>query len=342
MYDIRKRFVFIFMIMLIAAATIPGRAQSYKKTGQAGMTFLKIDGNARAAALGGSYVAQNSDVISIFYNPAGLGSMEGAAVSVSQTNWIADIKHNSIAAAYSFGKWGVVGLSLVDMDYGTLHGTTVSFSSSQSFGFEYEETGTFEVDDYAIGMAYATSVTDRFNVGIHVRYVKEDMGENFIQIGDVQKVSQNEVDNIAVDVGTIYNTGFKDLTLGMSVRNFSSETTYPNLNEGFYMPLVYSVGVAVDLFKFFIPESESQKLMLCIEGQHPNDNLERLNLGAEYQYTDWFFLRGGYKINYDIEDFSGGLGVNLEVAGMNLQFDYAVSRIKYFDNVNRLSLTIHL
>lgn len=333
---------FFILYLIIIALLNPLSAEMRKKTGQAGMTFLKIDGNARAAGMGGTFVAVENDVISVFYNPAGLGTLSGTALALSQTNWIADIKHNALSLAIPLGSYGTIGFSAINMDYGTLYGTTVSFAGSQSVGFEYEETGTFSVSDYAVGIAYAVSVTDRFNIGAHARYVHEDMGQNLIDIGGQAKVSDNTVENFAFDMGTLYHTGYKDLTLGMSVRNFSGETTFPNLNEGFYMPLVYTIGLSVDLIKIMSPNLDDHRLTFAVEGLHPNDSMERVNMGLEYSFNEFFFLRGGYKINYDIEDLAGGLGFRFNLGPAAMKFDYAISKMKYFDNVQRMTLSVSL
>ncbi len=337
-----KTLSYIFLFLFLSSLPTLSSAANRKKTGQAGMTFLKIDGNARAAAMGGSFVTGKNDVISIFYNPAGIGTVTKASLSLSQTNWIADIKHNAFALAVPLGGLGTIGFSGINLDYGTLYGTTVSFAGSQSVGFEYEETGTFTVADYAVGVAYAFSVTDRFNIGGQVRYVYEDMGQNVIDIGGEQKVTDNTVENFAFDMGTLYRTGYKDLTLGMSVRNFSTETTYPNLNEGFYMPLVYSIGISIDMIKVMAPHLSDHRLTVAIEGSHPNDNLERMNIGMEYSLNEFFFLRGGYKFNYDIEDIAGGFGFKFNLGPAAMKFDYAISKMNYFNNVQRMTLSLSL
>ncbi|MBD3378638.1 PorV/PorQ family protein [candidate division KSB1 bacterium] len=333
----------ISLVIILLTVITHLDAQTRKKTGQAGMTFLKIDGNARSSGMGGSFVSMGGDVISIFFNPAGLGAINSVQITLSQTEWLADIKHNAVGLAIPLGGYGVLGVSAINMDYGTLYGTTVSFASTQSVGFEYTDTGSFEVSDYALGIAYATHVTDRFSIGGQIRYVYEDMGENMIDIGETAKMSNNTISNYSMDFGTLYQTGFNDLTLGMSVRHFSGESTFPNLNEGFYMPLVYSVGIAMDLIQAFLPDqNQNHRFTTLIEGQHPNDSLERLHVGFEYALREFFFLRGGYKFNYDIESLSAGLGVRFNAGLMSMKFDYSISQMDYFDNVQRISLAMSL
>ena len=76
-----------------------------------------------------------------------------------------------------------------------------------------------------------------------------------------------------------------------------------------------------------------------IEFSHPPDNSERLNLGAEYSFRKYLFLRGGYNFNYDSEGIAGGIGfhVPVSVAGM-ADVDYAFTDMKDLGGAHRFSL----
>ena len=59
--------------------------------------FLKIGVGGRAEAMGGAFTAQADDASSLYWNPAGLAVMASPQVMFSQTNWITDINHVSLA-----------------------------------------------------------------------------------------------------------------------------------------------------------------------------------------------------------------------------------------------------
>ena len=55
--------------------------------------FLRLDGSARAGALGGSFVSNNDDADVIFYNPAGIELLEGNPASFSFVKHLLDINN---------------------------------------------------------------------------------------------------------------------------------------------------------------------------------------------------------------------------------------------------------
>ena len=65
------------------------------------------------------------------------------------------------------------------------------------------------------------------------------------------------------------------------------------------------------------------------EFSHPPDNSERMNVGAEYSFHKYAFLRGGYNLNYDAEGIAGGAGFHfpVSVAGM-ADLDYGYTDMK--------------
>ncbi len=60
--------------------------------------FLRIDNGARSAALAGSFVSIPGDPVTIFYNPAGLGTLRSNEASFGYLKHFLDI--NSGYAAY--------------------------------------------------------------------------------------------------------------------------------------------------------------------------------------------------------------------------------------------------
>ena len=90
----------------------------------------------------------------------------------------------------------------------------------------------------------------------------------------------------------------------------------------------------------FAMQSANQKLLASFEFSHPPDNSERLNVGGEYSFHKYVFLRGGYNLNYDAEGIAGGAGFHfpVSVAGM-ADLDYAFTDMKDLGGVHRFSLT---
>src|SRR5205085_11630863 len=86
---------------LIAAMLAPPAAAQFtlgqQRAGTASGTFLKIGVGARATGLGESFVAVANDPSAIYWNPAGLASIQRQAISFSHVEWPADIRFEHVA-----------------------------------------------------------------------------------------------------------------------------------------------------------------------------------------------------------------------------------------------------
>ncbi|MCZ2444380.1 MAG: hypothetical protein LC101_11460 [Flavobacteriales bacterium] len=76
----------------------------------------------------------------------------------------------------------------------------------------------------------------------------------------------------------------------------------------------------------------------AIDVSHPNDNDERAHFGTEFSVFDRFFVRGGYKYNYDDQDFTFGAGANVPLGGSAV-YDYA-SHYDILQIVHRISVNL--
>lgn len=320
-----------------------GEADSQTKlSAQSIMKFLNVGVGARAAGMGESFVTNGDDIGVAFWNPAGIGQLKGVHVMVDMNRWISDIGQYSIAASSEIGSYGVVGMTFTMMDYGVIHGTTIDLVSAGSGAFEYVETGNVAVNNFALGLVYARAISTQFSIGGQVRYVYSGLGSNMIQTASSSEKMDNNLSAIAFDLGTRFNTEFKDLTFSMSLRNFSREARYPRMSQGYYLPLVFTLGFSIDAAALVFPEHSVHSLVLLVNGLHPMDYSEKLNVGAEYGFNKYLFLRGGYKFNYSIESYSAGIGFRHPVsADEYLQFDYAYTAIQYFNGVHRISISSH-
>lgn len=316
------------------------------KFAQAGMTFLKIDVGSRIASMGGTNASVEGSANDMFANPAGMAFVEGFDATTTVTNWIADIKHYGGGAAYTLGNIGTFGVSFVAMDYGDFT-RTVPYEGADPVKRNqgYLDLGTFQVNEIAIGLAYARQITSQFYIGGHVRHVSQDLGEVTIydELQGQNIDSDWQVSNIAFDFGTMYYTGWKDLRFGMSLRNFSNQNDY--YNQRFELPLTFDFGVAMDVLPLFT-QASNQKLLVVADWQHPRDFAERFNVGAEYGMMDAFFVRGGYKFDLSEtavseEDFSLGLGAKFDIGGNGIRADYAYTAFgDFFGQVHRITIGV--
>jgi hypothetical protein len=315
------------------------------KYAQAGMPFLKIDVGSRVG-MAGTQLGYLGDAESQFFNPAGMAAVERFDASASMSNWIADIKHYGVAAAYNAGTLGVFGISAIWMDYGEFRETIPYVGEDPtSLNKGYVDVGTFTISEYAVGVSYARPITSQFYVGGQMKYAKQDLGN--ITIEDEitgQPVDRaNSVNNLVLDFGTIYYPGWKDLRFGVSLRNFANQSDY--YNQRFELPLTYDVGIAMDLLKLNQSSDmviSDHNLTLALDWVHPRDYEERLHVGLQYSFLETFYLRGGYKFQYDEEGLTAGVGFRKDVSGTGLKVDFVYQDFGIFDNVTRLSVGVYL
>jgi len=324
--------IIIFVALLIGSTMTKLNAE-IKKVAQSGYQFLKIDADARAAAMGGAFTLVGTGASSMFYNPAGMTEQPLSIDFFStQTNWLADIGYYTLGVTKKLGNFGVIGFSMQTSDYGSIIGTRVADNTA---GFI--ETGNIEVEALAVGVSFAKSLTDRFSVGGQIKFVSQSLGNTLMPDGSEKS---NKTDGLAYDFGTIYYPGIKSFRFGMGVRNFSKNFKYED--DSFPLPLTFTMGVALDVMDFVGSFGENHNLLVEVDAVHPIDYTERVNMGIEYGFKKIFFLRGGYKFNHDTEGLSLGVGFSIRLIGLMTKLSYSFNDAGSFSPVNRISIGISL
>ncbi len=329
--------------------TTIGYAQENQKLAQSGFQFLSVVSDAHASAMAEAMTSLELGSGSLFFNPAGMADMNGFIdVTGSINQWIADIRHSTFSLAINpfDGDYGVLGFSLQYVDYGDFYGTRVNRASPQG----YDDTGIFSLNALALGVGYAKQLTDRFSIGGQIRLVHQDLGESFTsvnirpdptdttglrRIAD-ETIISNELSPIVFDFGTQFKTGIESLVFGMSVRNFSTEYKYAE--EGFQAPLVFTLGISMNVMDFTQKLPFDQSLFVCIDASHYRDHPEQIKVGLDYNIMNILSLRGGYVSSNDENDFSFGMGVTQ----FGFAFDYAYTPFGVFDKVQRFTVRFSL
>jgi len=293
--------------------------------------------------MGKAYTAVTNDISSVYWNPAGLALTDKNQILFSHTEWIADIKHEYVAASRltSLGSFAV-SFSLLHMDY-------MDITDEETFGPTGE---TFTCYDMAAGLTYSNAFTDKFSFGITAKYLRESLFEY-------------SVDGMSVDFGSIYNTGWRNLTVGMALTNFGPDLQYEidKDNDGQYdedpfdlidndgdgqidedrpeipfkIPMNFSLGISADLFA-----KDNHSVIGAFQLDSCVDRVETYNLGLEYKIST-FSLRTGYQFEYDAAGFSAGFGWRVPTNFAIFNIDYSYSDMgdlteSFLETPHRLSL----
>ncbi len=324
-----RKFIAVISILIFVLSV---NAYAQDKVAQTGCGFLDLGTGARACAMGEAYTVLGQEATALFYNPSGIGEIDNRFdLSVGGTQWIADINYLYLAAVLNAGVWGNFGFSIIYPDYGDFYGTRAAEGTASG----YEEVGLLDISAFCAGVAYAREFTDKFTVGIQVKYVSQHLGENdFIVIKEADTsivTRQNEISTLSYDFGLLFYPGFKSFAFGMSVRNFSPRVTYELI--GFELPLTFALGVGMDILDLF-GEHPDYSFNVGLEGLHPRDWQEQIHLGGEFGYKDMIFFRVGYKFRYSQEGLNAGVGISYG----DVKIDYSYSEFKLFDFINRISV----
>ena len=336
MKTIKKAISAFPILILLSHVTY---AQDYQKLAQTGLQFLSVVSDAKAVAMAEAVTSIDMGSSSLFFNPAGMAEMETFfEMSGSANKWIADINHYTFSMAIKpeNGEYGVFGFSLQSVNYGDLIGTikTEDFKG-------YEDTGIFSLSAMAIGIGYAKALSNKFSIGGQIKYIHQDLGESILPAplpddSTNTKTVSNSRNPWAVDFGTRFKTGIKSLVFAMSVRNFSPEIKY--IDEPFQAPLVFNLGISMNLFDLMDKLSFDQKLFMSIDANHHQDKKEQLKIGFDYQVLNLLSIRSGYISGEDLSGFSFGFGVTQ----YGFSFDYSYTPLDLFDQVQRLTARLYL
>lgn len=318
------------IILITIILSLQGYAQ-FNKAGRTAFQFLKIGVGARQAALSESGIASIQDINSVYWNPALIAGIPSVEVGFSYNKWIADLNILSGAAGVNVG-FGTLALSYSFLDYGNI---SEALTTSPTGNIDTRTGNNFGGSDLSFGVGFARYFTDKLSIGVNVKYIHE-------------KLFNYSTSGWALDVGSFYNTGWRGIKLAMSAQNFSSQVRWLNTKEenqqSYDIPLVFRIGVSVDVMganDLFLGGNEENRLSVNVDAIHSNDYAERLHAGVEYWLYDLVALRAGYRMNYEEGNLSGGLGINYNIAGVGLKFDYAYVQYDYLQSPHRFSLIMN-
>ncbi len=327
-----KKYIIIALLTVFAAGS---SSSDFSNVGSSGAQFLKIAVGSRYQAMGEASVAVVDDIYATFWNPAGLATIDNSAVSFTNVDYLLDINLNYVGFARNFDDIGVFAVSATILSMDDQEITTLE---------EQEGSGEYySSSSYTAGLSYARQLNSKFAFGATFKYIGE-------------RIHNERAEGFAVDFGTMLYPGFSSLRLGISISNMGPEMTftgsdlivqyYDELDEStnpvsaelqtnpYDLPLVFRIGAAYD-----VEFAAQTVLTLASELKHSNDNNEKGALGAQLGYDERFFLRAGYKINYDEEGLTVGGGINTGLSSnTRLVIDYAWQDFGRLESTQRFSV----
>ncbi len=331
----------IILIISLCLLLIDGSI-AQNKVGTTAAPFLGIAIGPRAQAMGSAFVAMENDISVSYWNPAAMAMAEKSGVMLSHTGWHLGTSFNWAGVNFALGNGFAAGMHLTQLDYGREEITTI---------YAQEGTGRYwDAQDMAVGISVAKALTTRFSLGGTAKYIN-------------QRIWNESATALAVDLGLIFHTNFNNMRLGISISNYGSDmrltgddllnkididpenagtnkTLVANMKtEAYPLPLFFRIGVAYDLLQSI----ERNRLTLAADAIHPTDNVEYLNVGAEYSWNELVSLRAGYK-NIFMPDAQEGLtlggGFRYDFSAIGaFQIDYAYQEFKDLGEVQTFAFS---
>lgn len=337
------------MVGLLSMSAMAGNPD---RAGSAGATQLLINPFARSSGWASANTASVFGVEANFNNVAGLAFVKGTEVIFSRTNWLqgSEVYINSFGLGQKIGDAGVLGLSVMTMNFGEIDITTVEQPEGG--------LGTFSPSYANIGLSFAKEFSNSIYGGITARVISES-------IANVKSFG------FCFDAGIDYVTGERDqVRFGIALKNVGPPMSYagdglsftgvvpPNdqqmtveqRSDRFELPSALNIGAAYDL-QF----GELHKVTIAGNFTSNSFTKDQFALGVEYGIKKMVFLRGGFMYEDGIFDdaertnvYTGptaGLSVDIPFGKekqSKIAVDYSYRATNPFDGVHSIGARISL
>ncbi|MBK8847755.1 MAG: PorV/PorQ family protein [Bacteroidetes bacterium] len=333
---------------MVAVAGNPDRA------GSSGASELLINPFARSAGWCGANSAGVRGLEAQFWNVAGLAFVKKTEIQFNHTQWLknSEININQFGLAQHVGQSGVIGVSVMSMNFGDIPITTTDLPEGG--------IGTFSPQFFNLGLSYSKEFSNRIYGGVCLKVIS-------------QQIANVKAQGFAFDAGIQYVTGFNadkdNLKFGIALKNVSAPMKYSGdglaikgtLNTGaqislqqksanFELPSLLNIGASYD-FKL----AEMHRLTAAANFTGNSFSRNQYALGLEYAFKSLFMLRAGYCYEDDITDSElrttalTGLnaGVSFEVpfgkGGKSLGLDYGYrATISAFQGTHSIGARLNL
>ena len=277
---------------------------------ESGLSHLKIPVGARAAAMGSAYTAIANDVTSLYWNPAGLGSLRQREISAMHSRWLMGSSYDFLGYAHPT-RLGTLGFGL----------SRLSQPEQEGRGENRDKTSYFGASDSVFTIGYGRRVSDRLHLGLGLKALQSRIGSYKGQ-------------GLAMDLGATYRPQGLPVSFGLAARNLGPGVRF--IGERTRLPLTLSFGAASSFI--------SGMTLSADVGYRPYDKEINFSLGTEYAFLGALALRAGYQSSRNeglaakspvLSGFAGGLGFRLS----RYRIDYTLTPFGQLGNTQRLSLS---
>jgi len=257
--------IYMIVSMLVFFAII----QAYGSgPGRVGSEFVQLSVGSRPSSIGSAYTAIDGGVESIYWNPAGLSSIEDRELLGGYNHMFEGIKYGSIGYAKPlFPYQGGLGIMLTYLNSGDIPETNLMS----------ETIGSFQTQHMLGIFSYGRPLFDRISVGGSLKIIYE-------------KIEEENATGFAVDLGSLFLLPsfleFSSPRIGMVFQNIGTPMKF--VSEAETLPFTMRLGISSKVFK-------AKNLTLAIDIAKPLYEGPSFHTGGEYLFWDMLALRLGYR-----------------------------------------------
>ena len=232
---------------------------------EAGAIFLLIAPGARAGGMGEAQVAVANDAYASYWNPAGLGFLEGRELALMHVNWLPgladDLYYEFVAYRKSFPNLGTIGGHLIFLNLGEQIRTDE----------EANNLGTFSSYMTAFAVSYSALISKNQSFGINAKVSRQHL----VDQGAGSEKGKGYSTDFGFDIGYMHKGWLTPgLTLGINLSNLGPEISFIDPDQADPQPTNLTFG-----FNYELVGGENNKLNIVYD-------VDKL-LVSSYPDMDW-------------------------------------------------------
>ncbi len=308
----------------ILALFLISQFPAFAQTSGSPFQFLRFNESARAAALGGAFVAMPDDPAALFFNPASLWTVEEEMVTTTYLKHVLDIYSGLVSYSNRKENFGAYAASVTYTNYG-------SFPNLDNQG--RSTGGEFGANDISIAASYSNMLDSNLYYGVTAKFI-------FVGLQNFNSTA------LALDAGLLYQMPKIRTNIGASILHAGTQLSkFEDVRER--LPLDVRIGANHRL--------RGLPLLLNFSFHHLADEtdnffqrFENFSLGGEFSFGKSIQARIGYdngvrratteSSSRKLAGLSAGVGIITNFANI----DYSISSFGAPATLHRLSLGITL
>ena len=335
------------------------------RAGEAGASQLLINPWTRSVGFGGANTASVIGIESMSLNIAGLAFTENTEIMFNSKRWlsITDVNVNALGLSQKIGETGVLGVSIMSMNFGDIDITTVENPEGG--------IGTFSPSYLNFEVGYAKAFSNSIYGGASVKIISES-------------ISNVSARGFAFDAGIRYVTGENDqIKFGIALKNvgptmkydgdgmsisviednvgYEVTSTKQQKSQPYQLPSLLNIGASYDFFISPTVDSTSSEIasdhIITVAANYTSNSFtkDQYKIGLEYGFKKMFMVRAGYVLEqgtwFDSEkrtsaytgpSFGASAVAPLGKRGSKLGFHYAYQLTENFSGTHSIGIRLNL